>query len=255
MKEGKKRDHVTARQPEGPEVRAEKIEETILLSKQAFYRHAEEQSITPAEFLAVQLRFINKSMWVLQIGIYFLLWLTLYWQKHGALPYSGFSVWVPLLGMTLIPELWKNLRTRTIEIENATYFGLKKVYIARVLLIGMTELVLASIFFIFTAATIRISLYEAVINFLVPFNVTCCICFTVLCSVKMNSQLMDEGLCNIWSFLWYRVVIMEKLYRAIALPVWLLLVAVSLIFLVYVIVRAVSVTARYCEGEWLWNYK
>ena len=63
------------------------------------------------------------------------------------------------------------------------------------------------------------------------------------------------GLCTIWSFLWYRVVIMEKLYRAIALPVWLLLVAVSLIFLVYVIVRAVSVTARYCEGEWLWNYK
>lgn len=240
---------------EYPRAQEQKIQETIASSKRAFYEHMEEENMSPLDFLAVQLQLMGKRIWLLQIIIFVLLWLSLYLQTGEHLSYGGFSVWVPLLGMTLIPELWKNLKNRAVEIENTTYFGLKKIYTARILLMGMGELLLVSAFFICAAVTVRASLFEVMINFLLPFNVTCCICFAVLCSMKINSELLAAGLCVLWSLLWYRVVVAEKLYRTIAPSIWLGLVVVSLGFMIYMIGRSVKTAAHYCEGEWLWNCK
>ena len=84
--------------------------------------------------------------------------------------------------LMIIPEVWKNRRYSAVEIEKTAYYSLRQICAARILLFAAADLVMITIFFAVSFRTLPISGCRIVINFLIPFNVSCCICFRLLYS-------------------------------------------------------------------------
>ena len=82
-----------------------------------------------------------------------------------------------LFAIFLVPEIWKNRRNQAMEIEGATYYSLRQVCMARILLFGFMDLLIVTAFAVSVVFTVRISVQMFAVNFLIPFNVTGAICF------------------------------------------------------------------------------
>lgn len=236
-----------------PNPREEKILKAIQKSKQAFLESEQSQTIYSFEFLFVQAKYIRKYWWVLQAVILLILWGFLYSTQSLSVMNRGFSIFAPIFAIILIPELWKNIRTQSTEIENVAYFTLRKVYASRLIIFGMTDLILLSLFLVITFMTIKIPIFDVLIQFLVPFNFSCCICFTILCSNRFKSEYLALSLCLIWSLIWYRVVINEELFLAITKVVWIGLLILSFLYMIFLIRKILKNCNNYCEVNLLWN--
>lgn len=236
-----------------PNPREEKILKTIQKSKQAFYENEQSRTIFAFEFIFIQAKYIKRYWWVLQAVILVILWAYLYLAQSHSVMNRGFGIFAPIFAIILIPELWKNIRTQSTEIENVAYFTLRKVYASRLIIFGMTDLLLLSLFLVITLMTIKIPVFDVLIQFFVPFNFSCCICFTILCSNRFKSEYLALSLCLIWSIIWYRVVIREELFSAITKVEWSGLLILSFIYMVFVIKKVLKSCNNYCEVNLLWN--
>lgn len=74
-----------------------------------------------------------------------------------------------LFVILIIPELWKNRSCECMEIEAASYYSLKQVYAARMLLFGVTDVFLITLFLGTASAGLNIGLSELVVQFLFRF--------------------------------------------------------------------------------------
>lgn len=63
------------------------------------------------------------------------------------------------------------------------------------ILFAVVDLVLLSLFFTAASYIDRVEIWELVIQYFVPFNVTCCICFHMLYSKRADSQIVALLLC------------------------------------------------------------
>ncbi len=69
------------------------------------------------------------------------------------------------------------------EVEGATFFSIKKIYAARMLLFGMVDVCLLSVFLITSTFVLQIAFMDILIQFILPLNVKmAAICFRLLCS-------------------------------------------------------------------------
>lgn len=223
-------------------------------AKQAFLAYEAEKALTYPEFLYGQCRYIKKRWWVLQAGVLLLLWLLLQITSGGQVMQRNMSILSSLFVMLILPELWKNAGSRSMEIESAVLYSLRQVYAARMFLFAIVDFGLLSMFFLGAMATGSLTTVSFFVNFLIPFVMTCCICFRTLCSRRISSEYMAFLLCILWTAVWsFAVVENERIYNAIVLPVWGGLFSLSLLYLAYCIQR----TWRHCERIWeentLWN--
>jgi hypothetical protein len=171
-----------------------------------------------------------------------LLWGKLFVTQNPAALYRDASVLIPVFVILIIPELWKNIRTKSWEIENSAFYTLRQVYSARLLLFGIADLLLFSIFFTTTAITMQITLYDMIIQCILPFNLTCCICFGILCSRRFRSEYTAISFCMIGAAIWHQIVISGKLYASVSEAVWLVILGLSGVYLVFAVHRLMGVS-------------
>lgn len=221
----------------------EKLLHTVEKSKAAFYEREEADSVSWPEFVYWQSGYIRKRWWVLQAVLLLALWGVLAVTEQIGNVSRVMGTVAPLFVVLLVPELWRSRTYHTEEVEGASYFSVRQIYGARLLLFAMVDVALLSVFCVATSFTLRITLREMMIQFFLPFNVSCCICFRALCSRRAESEYAALGLCGLWTVIWVQIMLRENIYGIITLPVWEGAVLLSMGYLVYSIYRVL----RDCE--------
>ena len=83
------------------------------------------------------------------------------------------GILAPSFVILILPELWKNRSNGAMEVEGATFFSIKNIYAARMLLFGMVDVCLLSVFLITSTFVLQIAFMDILIQFILPMNVTC----------------------------------------------------------------------------------
>lgn len=231
-----------------PVIQEEKLLQTIEESKRALYKSNTKEKLTYFEFLHIQSKYIKKRWWLSQAGVLVLLWIKLY-KTPGQLIYKEIGILIPIFVILAIPELWKNIHSKSWEIENTALYSLRQIYSARLLLFGTVDLLMLSMFIAITNYTMQITLYNIVVQCMLPFNLSCCICFGLLCSKRISSEYIAISLCMIGAALWYQLVLNTGLYATISKLVWLGIVILSTIYFVFMIRKLLKRCMQYGEVD------
>lgn len=233
--------------------RESQIKKTIFKSQMAYYDSEMEKSLSKAEFLYQQSKYIKKCWWVFQGLLLMVLWLLLKNTGSGYDDQRTIGVASPLFVLLIIPEIWKNRNTNAMEVEGTTFFSIRQVYAARLILFALVDLALVSLFFIAASCTTKLTLRELAIQFFVPFNVTCCICFRMLYSKRVNAEALALCLCMVWTIVWVQIVRNEAVYEVVSVPVWMALLFLSFLYIGYCIQKGQKNFMENWEVKTLWN--
>ena len=226
--------------------REEAIKKTIELSKATVFASEQNQVMPYHEFLLAQFKIIQKRWWVLQLLLLILFWLSFSQvEKIGAIQRS-MGVLASLFVILVIPELWKNINSKSMEIEAASYYSLHQVYAARMTLFGIVDVVFLSLFCGVSLGVFHLAFSDMLTQFLFPMTVTACICFGALCSKYCLNEMVAICMSLMWSILWWRFVLHENLYAQITMQVWIALFGIAVAFLFFAIHR----TLHHCNQYW-----
>lgn len=228
-------------------INEERLQETISKSKAALFSAERERILSYHEFLWMQLKVIRKRWWLLQILALAVLWAALTSMQDELYIRRSMGIVSCLFVIFIIPELWKNRSCGSMEIEVSSYYSLKQVYAARMLLFGIADTLLITVFFVTAAVRFPIGISEMVIQFLFPLCVTACICFGILCSRRSLNETMSVILCMVWSAVWLLIVVNERIYNIITVPVWIALLGVAILFLAVTVFRILKSCDKYLE--------
>ena len=232
---------------------AAKIKETVQKATDVYYVMEEKKFLDKAEFLYKQSRFIQKRWWVAQGILLAVLWLILHYSESGYYIQRGIGIAAPLFVILLIPEIWKNKYYNAMEVECTTYYSLRQVYMARMLLFALVDMILLTVFFCAISYTGKLVMLELIIQFFIPFNITCCICFQTLYSKKTGSEIVALLVCMVWIVVWVQIVLNEAVYSSMSLPIWILSLIVSAAYLGYSIYRGQKKCIEMWEVTTIWN--
>ena len=131
--------------------------------------------------------------------------------------------------------------------------ALRQVYAARLTLFAGVDLLLLTAFFIGASFLARLTVMELLIQFLLPFNVACGICFQTLYGGRNNSEAFSILLCSVWTGLWTLVVLNDAVYNAISVPVWMFLLMISFVFMGFSLRKGQKTINRTWEVQPSWN--
>lgn len=236
-----------------PEPKEARVAETVRDSKKAFYESGQLLTASYAEFLFRQASYIRKRWWLLQLLTLLVLWGILYTSGSGYFAQRGMGVLSSVFATLLIPELWKNRSTGSVEIEGASFYSLRQVYAARMLCFAMADAVFLSAFCLLVSVTVRITAMEMIVQFFLPFAVTCCICFGMLCSRRFGSEYTAAAFSMLWIAVWVLVMLDERVYNAVTGPVWVSLLCAACFFMAAAICRLLHNGDNYQEVNPQWN--
>ena len=175
-------------------------------------------------FLHEQFKFIRKRWWALQGGSLLLLWMLL--ADYG----EGANADRVLGALSVI----------------SSYYSLRQICSARILMFAAVDLTKITIFFAVSFSTLQISAYRIVIDFLVPFNISCCICFRLLYSKWQEMEYIAVFLSTACIFAWSLIVSSDFIYERISMTVWIGLLLLSFVYLIYCIWKSQC----NCEINW-----
>ena len=221
----------------------EKVMQTIVVSKAAFLSGESEQVVSPSEFLFLQSRLIQKRWWFLQGLLLAFVCLFLCHMETDYLIRRALGLAGPLFVILILPELWKNRNFDAMEVECTTYYTLRSIYAARLTLFAGVDLLLLSAFFVAASLVARITLWEMLIQFILPFNVTCCICFRTLYAKRIRSEALAMLLCILWTGIWAMLIMSNSVYSVISVPVWIAALAASVL----------GMCCTLCQGKEKWQ--
>lgn len=225
----------------------QRIKETVKKSIDAFCSTEQDRLLNYWEFLLEQLRMIQKRWWIFQFMLLFALWISLPSLQSTQLIQRVMGVMASLFVILIIPELWKNQTHRAMEIEASSYYSLRQIYAARMLLFGIVDIVLVTFFCGLSSAVWDVTFSQLVVQFILPMVVTSCICFGILCSKYPFGETFAVMMCILWSAVWVLVVINETIYISIAFPLWLFILAIALTFLSFTIYQTIYCCNYYWE--------
>lgn len=200
------------------------------------------------EFLYEQTKFIKKGWWILQGCVLMCLWI---WLSNYT---SDIKDMMRIMGISatifvvlIIPEIWKNRRNGAIEIEQASYYTLRQICTARILMFGVVDLVIVMVFLAITYQTTILSLSDLVVNFLLPVNVSCCICFRVLYSRWEKSEYIAVLSCLVWVGLWMMIVANDVIYQKIVTPVWVAMLILTFVYFIFCVQKSLLFDEKILE--------
>lgn len=231
----------------------EKIRETVRLSKEAFYRSEAEAPLSRFDFLIQQGRYLKKRWLLLQGLLLALVLLLLSAAKAPMYLQKCLGITAPLFAVLTLPELWKNRSCGAMEVECAAYYTPRQIYAARLTLFMGVDFLLISLFLFSLSCLGHLPLWELLVSFLLPFNVSCCICFQCLYSRRAFSEVLSILLCLVWTALWGEVVLTEGIYTAVSPLVWAGMLALSFLFLFYSVARGQRNMRNLWEMKPLWS--
>lgn len=227
----------------------EKIQETIRKSKDVFWNLEQERMLSYHEFLWTQFKLIRKRWWILQLLLLTVLGPVLMTAYDETYVQRSMGVMASVFVILIIPEFWKNRSCHCMEIEEASYFSLRQIYAARMVLFGIVDVLLLTIFCGTMMIGLHIAFTRLLVQFLLPMLVTACICFGTLCSKHIVNETIAIILCVLWCAVWMAVTLNEKLYAMVTMPVWLICIGISLVFLYIAVSSTLNNEHRYWEAE------
>ena len=198
------------------------------------------------EFLYEQTRYIEKKWWMLQGGVLLFLWYLLWDNGMEGNVERLIGSLAAVFAILIIPEIWKNRRYSSIAIERASYYSLRDICAARILLFAAVDMIMVSLFFVITLYTIQIAAYRLAVDFLSPFLVSCCICFRLLCIRRKGLEYVTAVMCGMWNVVWLAMVANDTVYDRFAEPVWMGLILLSCGYLIFCIQKSLMD----CEKVW-----
>lgn len=231
----------------------ERISKTISEAKKAYYMAESENPLSRIEFLYYQSKYIRKYWWFLQGFLLVGAWLFLKYSESSYYIQRSIGSVAPLFVILIMPEIWKNKNINAMEIEGTTYYSLRQIYSARFVLFALVDVILLSLFFAAASFTEKIMINELIVQFFVPFNVTCCICFSMLYSRKVMSEAFALLSCMIWAVIWGQIVLNDTIYQFISVPSWIAMLVLSALYLIYVIQKGQKKCREIWEVNTLWN--
>ena len=216
------------------------LTETVLLGQA--------HKTTYFEFLYEQAKFIKKRWWILQGGVLLFLW---FWLSNYTSDIKDMTrimgIFATIFVVLVIPEIWKNKRNGAVEIEQASYYTLRQICAARMLMFGTVDLLIVMGFFVIAYQTTILSLNDLVINFLLPVNVSCCICFRLLYSRWEKSEYIAVLSCLIWVGVWMMIVTNDAIYQKIVTPVWVALLLLTFAYFVFCMQKSLTFDEKTLE--------
>jgi len=233
-------------------VNEEKVMETIAVSKAAFLSGEAEQRVSPGEFLIMQSRLIQKRWWFLQGLLLVVVCLFLCHMETDYLIRRALGLAGPLFMILILPELWKNRNFDAMEVECTTYYTIRSIYAARLTLFAGVDLLLLSAFFAAASAIAKITLWEMLIQFVLPFNVTCCICFRTLYAKRIRSEALAMLLCILWTGVWAMLIMNNAVYSVISVPIWIAALTASFLGIGYTLCQGKAKWQQTLEVKPLW---
>ena len=228
------------------------LEQTIRAAKSAYCEAESARPLTRFEFLMEQSRYIRKRWWILQGLLLAALGFMLIGADSSFYTARSMGIAGSAFAVLILPELWKNRSCGATEVEGAAYYSLRQIYAARLTLFAMADLLLITAFGGLAVTAGGVPVTDLAVQFLLPFNVTCCICFQTLYSRRMQSEIFSVFLCGCWIAVWVRIVL-GKLYDRITLPVWCGLLALSAVYLVFCVAYGQRNLHKLLEAETIWN--
>ncbi len=231
----------------------EKIEKTIHYAKKAFYEELYSQRISYFEFLYQQIKYMKKIWWTGQALLLVVFWFLLKEANSSFEIRRCMGILAPSFVIFIIPELWKNRTCDSVEIENTSLYTLRQIYSARMLLFALVDLLFLSIFYTVVYLSVKIEIKQIWIDFLLPMIVTCCICFRILCSQRMQSEVFAIVASVLWICVWTTVVLRDSVYHLISFPVWGLMICCAMLYFIYVIKKTLDEGSICWEETIIWN--
>lgn len=217
-----------------------KMRKAMESAKQSFYESAAQKEVSYLEFVYEQIRYIRKRWWMLQFfALFYTGWL-LQRVKELADMQGILSVLASLFVIMMMPELWKNRSSNSVEIEGAARFSLRQIYAARMLTFTVVDTIFLSVFAGVIVMTTPVGIVDMIVQFFLPMTVACCICFSCLCSRYAPSEYMACFLSMLWSAVWMLIVLNERIYQAISVPVWIAVCCVALLYLTYLVKKVIN---------------
>ncbi|MDI6619577.1 MAG: hypothetical protein QME45_13075 [Clostridiales bacterium] len=232
----------------------DKMQETIQLAKKCYSEKLISERIGFWRFIAVQVRFIERWVWLAQAAS-FLLFLFLLKQyhfgKYDMQPvFLLFSSVAPMIAFIGFPEVLKSYSHNMEEIESCTRFSIRKLMGARMLILGLADLCCLTAILAASAASNGALLLRMILYLFVPFNLTCCACLTVIEHVKNRYDgYLCAIICIICIIVFRKLSFMKDCYEATATGIWTIMFLVSIGYLAIEIVRTFRCLNRFCSKE------
>lgn len=231
----------------------EGLQGALQKSRQALCESEEADVLSYREFLFLQSRYIRKCWWLLQGAVLAALWLLLELTESGYYMQRYMAVAASLFGVLVLPEVWKNRSANAVEVEGAAYYSLRQVYAARIFLFALVDFVLLCVFFLAALQSGASGMEEMLTQFLLPYVMTCCICFKTLYSRWIGAPGFALFLCIAWSLVWLMIVSEERIYSAVSFPAWLAMLAAAAVYLGHCIWRGQRDCDNLLEVKPLWS--
>lgn len=225
----------------------QKIEAAVKKSLDVFYLAEQERMLSYHEFLWTQLKLIQKRWWILQFLLLLILWFVLRDIEEDFYIQRSLGIIASLFVILVIPEFWKNRGNQCMEIEAVSYFPLRQIYAARLLLFGIVDLFLLTVFCGAATITLHLELLQLTVQFLFPLSVTAGICFGTLCSNHSFSEASAVALCVLWSAVWLLIVLNETIYTKVTPPIWIALIGVAILYIFSALYRLLKNCTQYWE--------
>lgn len=229
-----------------PQPREEAIQATVQAATQAFCQWEASRPLSQLEFLRQQAQFLHKRWWLLQGAVLVLLWWLLQSADTAYEVQRAMGTLALLFVVLVLPELWKNRSSGALEIECTAYYSLRQIYAARMVLFGLVDLALLTLFFSAALLAGQATLRDLIIHFLLPFLVTGCICLRTLSHRRESARYAALPLCLAWTAVWVLLILSDQVYRMISLPMWLGMLLLAAVYFLYTI-RKLQNT---CETIW-----
>lgn len=222
------------------------VELIVNQSRIILMEQAKKKLLNYHEFVQIQMRQIKKRWWIFQVILLVILGLFINSNQDMYYIDRSLSVSGVLFVVLLIPELWKNTQYKCMEIEMSSYFSIKQIYAARILVLGMIDILIIVFFGGIAYCVWKIPFYSIIFQFLLPMVVTACICFKTLERQRVFNSTVTVIICLIWSTLWWGITSIEFIYEKIRVPILLVMLLGSLIFLCISIINFL----KNCNNYW-----
>lgn len=232
-----------------PMIHEKEYMKVVQQSKTSFIRSESRRQLSYTEFLKMQLKFIEKKWWVMQTMLLIVLSILLTFEESTNYIIRELGIVSTLFIVFVIPEFWKNREFNSMEIEDTTFFSLKEIYASRLILFGVVDVVLISLYCLISSYTFNLSLVFLMVHFIFPLCITAIICLLTLSNTRHFGQSIAIFVCIVWSGIWFSIVSNSDIYQMLTLPIWCLLVVLAIISIGILSYKVISSSVNYWEDE------
>lgn len=225
------------------------IDNTVFKATELMIEKEQISRINFAEFLIFQMKIMRKRWWIFQGALLLFACQWLYISGDANYIYRGMSIFATLFVILIIPELWVNMKYKSMEIEDASLFNLRNVYAAKLIAFGIVDTIFLS-FFCTAATQLQNVLFVDILKqFVFPVMIAATICMSVFSCRNPFSELTTVVICIVANTLWTTVVLNESIYYKITSWIWIGLFTASISLIIYSVRKVINNTSKYKEKQ------